>query len=119
MGSEFCKKLTAEKFCKTAGRSQCPSCQGGASSATALQMAQQTCPTDPMFLDPAVRAQINMGTSKAPTGGTGGVSIQSQTVVDQLVPREDRAAVEAEDLQLNRRVPAELPAAQFLNRRAE
>lgn len=79
LGSAFCQKVTAYRFCQMAGRSQCPSCKNQNSAwasnnnAGQLADAQKTCPTDPIFLDPAVLAQVNgatgLGTSAPATGG--------------------------------------------------
>ena len=84
LGSDFCKKVTATKFCAMAGRAECPSCKNlnsawpVASSSNSLAAAQSTCPTDPMFLDPAVQAQVNVGTSTPSTANTmSSVSTQS------------------------------------------
>jgi hypothetical protein len=64
MGSSFCGKANGYRFCQTSGREQCPSCQSLTNWSTALstdqlKQAQNTCPSDPMFADPAIAAQLN------------------------------------------------------------
>lgn len=76
MGSEFCKKSNAFKYCKVAGRTDCPSCKSLSNpwplTGEQLKASQNTCPTDPMFLEPAVQAQLNNTTTTPPstTGNT-------------------------------------------------
>lgn len=63
MGSDFCKSSNAYKYCKVAGRTDCPSCKAQSNpwplTTEQIKQGQNSCPTDPMFLDPAVRAQLN------------------------------------------------------------
>lgn len=77
LGSGFCKGYTAYKFCKSVERSECPSCRGSALhsspecqanplkcvSSAQLSEAKNKCPSDPIFLDPAVLAAANGDTS--------------------------------------------------------
>lgn len=64
LGSKFCQHVTAYKYCQMAGRSECPSCKNlnspwpATSNPGQMADAQKSCPTDPMFLDPAVQAQL-------------------------------------------------------------
>lgn len=83
MGSAFCGKANGFRFCQTSGREQCPSCQSITNWSTSLstdqlKSAQSTCPSDPMFADPAIVAQIGALPPPSPTGTppdpvTGGV----------------------------------------------
>lgn len=60
MGSDFCSRANSYQFCQTSGREGCPSCQNGASSTTEqLNSALNTCPSDPIFMNPAVRAKMS------------------------------------------------------------
>jgi hypothetical protein len=83
LGSAFCKKATAYKFCQMAGRSECPSCKNlnspwAGTNQAMLADAQNTCPTDPMFLDAAVQQQMNNPTADTNTStNTGSVATQS------------------------------------------
>jgi|GEM_PF-6941208 len=94
MGSAFCKKATAFKFCQMAGRSECPSCKNLNSpwsmdgSVAAATEAQKTCPTDPMFLDAAVQQQLANPTA-ATTNASGTVTTQSTK--DRLSPGSNAA----------------------------
>lgn len=70
MGSEFCGKANGYRFCQTSGRENCPSCQSITNWSTSLssdqlKSAQNACPSDPMFSDPAVVAQINQAETPA------------------------------------------------------
>ena len=79
LGSKFCQKVTAYKYCQMAGRSECPSCKNlnspwpAQSNPGQLADAQKSCPTDPMFLDPAVQAQMKKP-SDAPASDASQVS---------------------------------------------
>lgn len=81
----FCQKVLASNFCAQPGRGGCPSCQslsaqlGSActtnptlclaqSSTTTLETARLTCPTDPMFANPAYAMG---GAATVVTGGSG------------------------------------------------
>ena len=71
LGSDFCKMVTAYRYCQTMGREGCPSCRAGGAGADSLspemlKKGRETCPTDPAFLDPAVVAKIN----QTPSTGT-------------------------------------------------
>ncbi len=83
LGSKFCQKVTAYKYCQMAGRSECPSCKNlnspwpAESNPGQLADAQKSCPTDPMFLDPAVQAQMKKPADKAPSTDAGQVSTSS------------------------------------------
>lgn len=88
MGTSFCQKANSAKFCQGAGREQCPSCKNLSNwSATPIQTAEQlkaaqnACPSDPMFLDPAVAAKA-AGTTDA-TVPTSGISTMS-TSTDKM-----------------------------------
>lgn len=66
MGSSFCGKANGYRFCQASGRESCPSCQNVSSWSTAyssdnLKTAQNACPSDPIFSDPAIVAQMNQG----------------------------------------------------------
>ncbi len=92
LGSAFCKKVTAYRFCQMAGRQQCPSCKNQNSAwasnnnAGQLADAQKTCPTDPVFLDPAVLKQVNgatgIGTSAPAAGSTTSATDRLSSAVD-------------------------------------
>ncbi len=73
MGGDFCQRANASKFCQLGGRDQCPSCQppGKSSSTSGLIQAQSSCPSDPMFADPKVQAQLRGDTGTAPVGSDG------------------------------------------------
>lgn len=70
MGSDFCGKANGYRFCQTSGRENCPSCQSITNWSTSfsseqLKSAQNACPSDPMFSDPSVVAQINQAETPA------------------------------------------------------
>jgi hypothetical protein len=72
MGSSFCGKANGYRFCQTSGREQCPSCQSLTNWSTSLstdqlKQAQNTCPSDPMFADPAIAAQLNNNSNGSAT----------------------------------------------------
>jgi hypothetical protein len=83
LGSAFCQKVTAYKYCQMAGRSECPSCKNlnspwpAESNAGQLADAQKSCPTDPMFLDPAVQAQMKKTADEVPSKDMDQVSTSS------------------------------------------
>jgi len=75
LGSGFCNMYASYKFCKNGMRESCPSCQGTHAwdspachndaskckpvlSDSQLLNAKDKCPTDPIFLDPAVQKQV-------------------------------------------------------------
>lgn len=96
LGSAFCQKITAIKFCAMAGRSECPSCKNlnsawPAASTSTLASAQTTCPTDPMFLDPAVRAQLGTGTS-TPSSSNSMSNVSTQSISSKPVSAAGGAA---------------------------
>jgi hypothetical protein len=81
LGSGFCKTYSAYQFCQKTANQQCPSCRGTHeySSPTcqadpskcigsSLSAAQSKCPSDPMFMDPAVQKQI--AEAQGAAGGT-------------------------------------------------
>jgi hypothetical protein len=76
MGSDFCQKANAWRFCQQSGRTQCPSCLQNPwpNSDKQLNEARSTCPSDPMFLDPSVVSRLNASTSSS--------RLSSQTVGD-------------------------------------
>ena len=75
LGTGFCRMVTAYKFCQATGRGECPSCKGmhdynspvcqndpskcmASLSHEGLVAAKNKCPTDPLFLDPAVQKKM-------------------------------------------------------------
>jgi len=87
VGSQYCKGVMAWNYCKTSGRELCPSCLAIAknqspacaqnpalcmaqNSASEIEKAKQTCPTDPAFADPAF-AGGGAGGPPAVAGGGG------------------------------------------------
>lgn len=83
LGSGFCKMVTAYRFCQAVGRTECPSCRGGALYSSAacqsdpskcvptlssgqLADAKNKCPTDPIFLDPTVAKAVENGEGTKP-----------------------------------------------------
>lgn len=72
LGSGFCRKYSAFKFCQQSGRGSCPSCLSLAASSSPtclaspescmaqnspdqLERARSTCPSDPIFADPSMQ----------------------------------------------------------------
>ncbi len=90
MGSQFCGKANGYRFCQASGRTQCPSCQSISSWSSAalstdqLKSAQNSCPSDPMFADPAIAAQLSQSESTTPVTSTSGVSTMSTQSLDRL-----------------------------------
>lgn len=95
LGSGFCNMYSAYKFCKNGARESCPSCQGthawdtpacqsNASlckpvlSDSQLLNAKESCPTDPVFLDPAVQKQV-VAAEEAKKNETGGATTKPPT----------------------------------------
>lgn len=94
LGSNFCRKFSAHKFCQQSGRGSCPSCLSLAAtnsptcmaqpelciaqnSPEQLERARSSCPSDPVFSDPTltqkgdskISAQSVKGSDAANTSG--------------------------------------------------
>lgn len=83
----FCQNVLAHNFCKQTGRNECPSCLQIAAnqapacvnnpalcmaqnSAEQINMAKQSCPTDPIFANPANIKTGNQIVTELNNGGT-------------------------------------------------
>lgn len=98
MGSPFCRASMAHNYCKAGGRTSCPSCIQierqkltvcqetpalclAQNSPADIAKAKLTCPTDPLFSDPAYLAGLNPGGSGTGSGGLPVVVLPGETPV--------------------------------------
>lgn len=98
LGTSFCQDVMATNFCAQDGRGQCPSCMKRASagctgpdclqenSPEMMKKAQETCPSDPMFMnggfvtkkeDATKSTELNTNVPAAGAAGAGGSALSS------------------------------------------
>ena len=87
LGTDFCKKAVATKFCAAAGRTQCPTCDPlWPKSPTEAQTAQAraACPSDPMYANPLLPASLTASAYAQGNGANSAGTVSVQSVNGQI-----------------------------------